>query len=442
MGVYGGPERIFSTQSAAGRSLYSPGVVQDGLVLNLDAGKFYSYPKSGITWTNLLGSGNIGTLTNGPTYSSVNGGAIVFDGSNDYVNVGNLGSFYSQGTISFWMNSSSVVNYKNPFSTHYLGGNVGIRFEQNTTTSFIVSIGNDSASQAVYDYLPGSNITANTWYNVVLVWNTSTNNVVGYLNGTEKFNSTHTVWPTTLPSISIGSGFDVNRYFAGSIPQVSIYNKALSAIEVTQNYNALKGRYYSIVTSGLTLALDAANTASYPGSGTTWYDISGNNANGTLVSSPTYSSVGGGSIYFNGSNYMSSTVSGSYLDMSIAFYIPSRTGLMGIICSGYNNDQSLRLGWFGGENFFYTGGGGDYNGSPYMVNGVQCATVLNDGWNIVSGYRTNQSSWPISYPLHIACSYPGRWLVGYIGCVYLYNRQLTVAERWQNYNALRGRYGV
>jgi len=195
----------------------------------------------------LSGNGNNGTLVNGVGYNSGNGGSLVFDGSNDYVNAGNLGSFYSQGTISYWMNSSAVEDYRNPFSTHYLNGNVGIRFEQYSSPSpyggFNLIIGNDAGNLAFYDYSPGAILTANIWYNVVLVWNTSTNNLIGYLNGTQKFNSTHTLWATTLPSISIGSGFDAGRYFNGRIANTKIYNRALTAAEVSQNFNATRSRF-------------------------------------------------------------------------------------------------------------------------------------------------------------------------------------------------------
>jgi len=66
---------------------YNPRIVTDGLVLALDAGNTKSYPGSGTTWTDLSGNGNTGTLTNGPTFDSANGGSIVFDGTNDYVQV-------------------------------------------------------------------------------------------------------------------------------------------------------------------------------------------------------------------------------------------------------------------------------------------------------------------------------------------------------------------
>ena len=63
---------------------YSPKIIRDGLVLCLDAANPKSYPGTGTAWTDLSGSGNNGTLVNGPVYSSANGGSIDFDGSNDY----------------------------------------------------------------------------------------------------------------------------------------------------------------------------------------------------------------------------------------------------------------------------------------------------------------------------------------------------------------------
>lgn len=222
---------------------YNTSIVRDGLVLHLDAANRKSYPGTGTTWTDMRGSGNNGTLINGVAYNAANKGSMVFDGIDDYTNAGNLGSFFTQGTISYWMNSSAVQNYRNPFSTKYLGLNEGIRFEQTNSGQFYVVIGNTSNQYTINDYTLDAAITANTWYNVVLVWNTSTNNVVGYLNGIQKFNSTHTYWATTLPSISIGSGFDSSRFFAGKISNTSIYNRALTTAEVKQNFEALRGRH-------------------------------------------------------------------------------------------------------------------------------------------------------------------------------------------------------
>jgi hypothetical protein len=224
-----------------------PNVVTDGLVLALDAANTKSYVSGSTTWNDLSGNSNNGTLVNGPTFSSANNGSIVFDGVNDYVNAGNLGTFYSKGTISYWMNSSAVEDYRNPFSTHYISGNIGIRFEQYTTPipygGFVVLIGNNSGTYSSYDYSPGLVLTPNIWYNIVLIWDTTLNIATGYLNGIQKFSNSHSLWATTLPSISIGSGFDTGRYYKGKISQTLIYNRALSSQEVLQNYNAQKARF-------------------------------------------------------------------------------------------------------------------------------------------------------------------------------------------------------
>ena len=62
-----------------------PDIVENGLVLHLDAADSNSYPGSGTVWTDLSGNGYNGTLTNGPTFSSSNRGGIVLDGTNDYI---------------------------------------------------------------------------------------------------------------------------------------------------------------------------------------------------------------------------------------------------------------------------------------------------------------------------------------------------------------------
>jgi hypothetical protein len=213
-----------------------------GLVVSLDAGNSASYPGSGTTWTDLSGNGNNGTLTNAVGYSASNSGTLTFDGVDDWVNVGNLGSFYNQGTIAFWMNASVVENWRNPFTTKYNGVNSCIRFEENSSGTFGMLIGDDSGNYGGANYL-NSGLTANTWYHVVLVWDKVSNNAKGYLNGVGKFNQSQTLWPTTLPAIAVGNGFSSDRYWLGRISAVSIYNRVLSIDEVQQNFNNLKGRY-------------------------------------------------------------------------------------------------------------------------------------------------------------------------------------------------------
>lgn len=68
---------------------FSPRAVTNGLILSLDAANTRSYPGSGTVWTDLSRSGINGTLTNGPTFNTANGGNIVLDGTDDYVNCSN-----------------------------------------------------------------------------------------------------------------------------------------------------------------------------------------------------------------------------------------------------------------------------------------------------------------------------------------------------------------
>lgn len=88
---------------------HSPKIVTNGLVLALDAANNKSYPGSGVTWYDLSGNGNNGTLTNGPTFNVGNLGSIVFDGTNDYVSFNNSGTSTSfdfgtgDMTFTFWM---------------------------------------------------------------------------------------------------------------------------------------------------------------------------------------------------------------------------------------------------------------------------------------------------------------------------------------------------
>ena len=99
---------------------HSPKIVTNGLVMCLDAGNTKSYPGSGTTWFNLCGSVN-GTLVNGPTFSSVNGGVIVLDGVNDYINtLSNSQYNYTTITISGWI---KIPNYLNGGIQFIVNGN-------------------------------------------------------------------------------------------------------------------------------------------------------------------------------------------------------------------------------------------------------------------------------------------------------------------------------
>ena len=95
----------------------TPPIVTNGLVLALDAGNTLSYVSGSTTWRDLSGNNNSGSLVNGPTFNSVNGGSIVFDGSNDYVEISPVNAS-SQFTLNFWIKCIQTGSVGN---TNYSG---------------------------------------------------------------------------------------------------------------------------------------------------------------------------------------------------------------------------------------------------------------------------------------------------------------------------------
>jgi len=228
--------------SGIAKTLNYKSVVTRGLTLHAEASAPESYPETGTTWFNLPTSASNGTLTNGPTFdSSTVNGTLVFDGTNDYVTFGNFGSFYTNGTICFWVLASSISSYPNPFTTNYVGSNVGIRFELANTGNFGCVIGNDAGTYAGYTLT--TSMSANIWYHASVVWNTSTNTAIGYWDGTQAFSTSHSYWASTIPNLVIGNGFSADRYWYGKIANVMMYNRSLSESEISQNYNAQKSRF-------------------------------------------------------------------------------------------------------------------------------------------------------------------------------------------------------
>jgi len=214
---------------------YNPRIVTDGLVLALDAGNTKSYLGSGATWTDLSGQGNNGTLVNGVGYNSINGGSLSFDGVDNAIDIGNINPT-SGATFNAWI-------YINGANTNY--GGIFNRWGPGGNSLWIGTLQNQSSTIQVYfNGVLVHNITSlslNTWM-LLTVTHTGTN-ATSYINGIQtNTNSASLVSSTGTTSI----GYDINRAnypFKGSIAQVSIYNRALAASEIQQNFNALRGRF-------------------------------------------------------------------------------------------------------------------------------------------------------------------------------------------------------
>jgi hypothetical protein len=221
---------------------HSPSIITNGLSLCLDAANSKSYPGSGTTWTDLSGNGNTGTLVNGVGYNSSNLGSLVFDGVDDYVNLGTtLTNGFINITVSAWFYAVADTG-RQDIVTKYPFGNGWILYYSNTTNKFGVD-GRESGD-AYFSNVTTNTYAVNNWYNIVFTKNTT--NWRLYVNSLLDCNNTNGNGATSFNNagiLAIGSLPVNSDYAKGNISQVSIYNRALTAAEVQQNFNALRSRF-------------------------------------------------------------------------------------------------------------------------------------------------------------------------------------------------------
>jgi hypothetical protein len=222
-------------------------IVTDGLVLNLDAGFTPSYSRSGTTWYDVGGTNN-GTLINGPTFSSSNGGILSFDGTDDDVDMGPTSDFFINGgsySFEFFFNLNSFTGEQGPaLLSGYRAGDL------NRWDIFFDREGNEKIGLLYHSgpyFATNSVISTNVWYHYVLTIKGSNGDVANYLNGVlDKSGNVGTVnrnLNTTVNLTIAGMTTNPNFNFNGNIPIFRLYDRALSATEILQNYNAQKGRF-------------------------------------------------------------------------------------------------------------------------------------------------------------------------------------------------------
>ena len=223
---------------------YNPRIVTDGLILALDAGNTKSY-NAGIsttTWTDLSGRGNTGTLTNGPTYSSDNGGSIVFDGTNDYAEVTGSNADFLVGsqsfTIEWWEYFTGGTGYQGHLGVfEFVAGAAPIQIW--TQGGLFVTFSNDWTSL-------GISPTSNQWAHYAISGVSGNFNI--YKNGSYVTNSSVN-WSLSSSTVkfAIGGtpGWEYGNYATSArFSNVRFYKgKGLTASEISQNFNALRGRF-------------------------------------------------------------------------------------------------------------------------------------------------------------------------------------------------------
>jgi len=211
-------------------------IVRNGLLLYLDASQLRSYPGSGTSWIDLSGNNNTGTLTNGPTFSSANGGSIVFDGTNDCIVVNNNASILSSTAYTkiAWFYTTSFSTANNIISggnsgqhAFWLAGGNKLNAGHNGSWSIIVST---------------TTLSLSTWYFGAVTFNTTSGWVL-YLNGVSEATSASTTTFTGNGEILLGAFSTGANVFTGRIACGLVYNRVLTATEVLQNYTVTKARF-------------------------------------------------------------------------------------------------------------------------------------------------------------------------------------------------------
>ena len=220
-----------------------PNIIEDGLVFAVDATNKKSYPGSGTTWTDLSGRGNHGTFSTTPTTSNSGGGSITFDGVDDKCEFPSAAFVAGDAaTVSLWYYGRTPHRNSTPFyiglgtarhlSVHIPWGNGNIYFDH---------MGHQGDSRL---YKSGNNDSLG-WHNWVFLTDNSSSpeRQEIYRDGSLwTSDSNATPYSGTHNLFTVGSKGSI-EYDNGTISSVKVYNRALSASEVTQNYNALKGRF-------------------------------------------------------------------------------------------------------------------------------------------------------------------------------------------------------
>ncbi len=212
-------------------------VITRGLVMHLDASDAGSYPTTGTTWSDISGQTNNGTLTNGPTFNSVNGGSIVFDGTNDYVG---CGTGINHGTSAFtyeaWVNTDSITGGYG-WIMGKAGFNMGLNRYNNVAQFFLYDSSNNLYAESVYI------LTIGTWWHIVGAFDGSIIRL--YVNGNQYGTGQTVGTPRNYGAqdLYLGTPNASNLFWIGKIASAKVYNRALAIAEVQQNFNVQRTRF-------------------------------------------------------------------------------------------------------------------------------------------------------------------------------------------------------
>jgi hypothetical protein len=439
-------------------------------VLEYDFSNNASYVGTGTLVNNLYNSSRTASLVNGPTYFSTPGYAYL-DGVNDYLLTENLAAYFgavSTGqksnvfSINFWFNPKS----SNGVILQEMGQTTPNTGYHDSHIEMVNGVLKFSVYSAAYTALiSSSTLTLHNWYHVAMTYDGQT--LRAYLNGSLLGSSAVTrISPITTTNnfyyafgAADGTNLGSGVYGKFLLSKFCVYNSALNATDILSFYNQHKSRFQTLPL----ISLDAANTNSYAGSGTTWKDISGN-ANHLNLGATTYTAAqANGAIYFDGTDYIDfecgvgslntvtiemwvntiATQNGMYMGWNL-YDVWTVNGGIGFNTSnsdlyGINSTQVNNLGVVGNwKHLVFVMNKSDYTLNKIYVNGVmqtlaqQAASQLsaqanfNGGLGRIACWRANTS-----YIIKM-----------YLSTFAIYANELTGTAIQQRFTDTKSRYGL
>jgi hypothetical protein len=225
---------------------YNPNVVRDGLVYYIDAANPRSYPGTGNTAYELKLSGIGGTLVNGVGFSSANNGSFIFDGTNDYIQVPvNYIPTGNQVTVCLW-NFGTTAQNSSVFNAHKNDNSrmINIHLPWSDSTVYWDA----GYSVGTYDRVNTATLSSSQWqgwHHWAFTKNATTGVMEIYLDGNLNVSGTGKNRTMNVADEAYIGRFQItgSAYHIGRVSLLHLYNRALTAQEVLQNYNATKKRY-------------------------------------------------------------------------------------------------------------------------------------------------------------------------------------------------------
>jgi hypothetical protein len=436
-------------------------IVTDNLILYVDPGKASSYPGTGTTINDLSGSGFTGTLVSSPTFSTLNGGSLVFNGSS-YITRSSALNAGQNFSVTAWIYPTSLG------ARNAVVGN-GYPYTTDNGWLFCICENNFSLFQALFLSIGQNNVLVisnsyvfqlNKWSHIACSVSGGGSSVKLYVNGVE-----------TSYGFTTGSGrtisyatneFNIGRRhsstsegFGGNISQVQIYNTTLTATEIQQNYNATKARYINIlppVNDSLVLNLDAGNRASYAGTGTTWYDLSGRGNHFNLLNGAAFAGSGTTTyMSFDGSNDRAVLPGGVNLGTSHTVSVMFKAnGVMNSVIFGDIGWSNTGYAFYANNNTLEYAAGNGYNNLTFTGStNWTYLTVVRNGRSFIF-YQNGASLGTLSLSedsilklSSLGSYYSGAYVyAGAISIATCYTRALSASEVLQNFNSVRSRYNI